>query len=111
MHPNHSSTQKSPQTITNNQLEQLLAMRETQKGLRDRLKLMDDAINEAEAQLIDQMNLGANLTECGYTLSVQETVRRYPAWKEHFLWRLGKTEADAVLESTPATVHRKLVIK
>jgi hypothetical protein len=42
---------------------------------------------------------------------IQENVRRYPAWKEHFLSRLGKAEADTILEATTPTVHKKLVIE
>lgn len=113
MHPNQSSLRKSPQTnaIANSQLEHLLAMREAQKGLRHRLKLMDDAIEKAESEIMEQLDCGVDLSACGYELSIQETVRRYPAWKEHFISRMGKEVADSVMENTAPVLHRKLVVK
>jgi hypothetical protein len=111
MHPNSSRTQSNPQSVTNAQIEQLLAMREAQKGLKDRLKLMDDAIDTAETALIAQISNGADLSKCGFDVRIQETERRYPAWKEYFIEKLGKGAADAILVATEPTVHRRVVIK
>lgn len=92
-------------------LEQLIAMRETQRSLKDRLELMDKAISEIEGRIIAQIDSGADFSRFGYSIAIQESSRRFPAWKEHFIGRLGKAEADAVLEATPATIYRKLVIR
>lgn len=93
------------------EIEKLLAMRETQKGLKERLALMEEAISQAEDLILSSIDAGADLSRLGYTVEVQESSRRYPAWKEHFISRLGKDAADAVLEGTKPTVFRKLVIK
>lgn len=111
MHPNTSLKQAVPHSINNSQIEQLLAMRETQKGLKERLNLMAEAVEKAENVLIDQVIAGADLSACGFEVCVQEIVRRYPAWKEHFIGKLGKSEADVVMENTTPVIHRKLVVK
>lgn len=110
MHPNTSLSQSNTQSITSAQIEQLLAMRETQKGLKERLKLMDEAVEKAEETIIDMVCKGADTFACGFEVRIQELERRYPAWKEHFISRLGKAEADSVMENTAPVMHRKLVV-
>jgi hypothetical protein len=88
-----------------------MAMRETQRALKDRLELMDRSIKDAETNLIAQIEAGADITQCGYDVSVQAVERRYPTWKEHFIESLGKDAADAVLEATKPTVYKRVVIK
>lgn len=101
---------RKPQ-ITTAEVESLLAMRETQNTLRDRLAVMDEAIKKSETALLGQIESGADLSGCRYSVNVEEFTRRYPAWKEHFISRLGKSEADAVMDSTAPVILRKLVIK
>jgi len=110
MNPNRLKKSQAPQ-INQTSIESILAMRETQRALKDRLRVMDDALDKAESTLIDAIDNGVDLSSIGYNVEVQENTRRYPAWKEHFISRLGKSEADAVMASTPETFHRKLVIK
>ncbi len=97
--------------VTNLEIEQLIAMRETQKSLKDRLALMDQSIDQLSEKLIGLVDSGADLSQCGYHVSIQTSERRYPAWKEHFISRLGKADADDILEATTPVIHRKLVIK
>jgi len=92
-------------------IEQLLAMRETQRSMRERLALIDESISGLENEVLTAIDLGADLRNLKYAVSVQTTERRYPSWKEHFISRLGKSEADSVLELTAPVTHRKLVIK
>jgi hypothetical protein len=97
--------------VTPNQIEQLIAMRETQRSLKERLTLMDDAIHTAQEAILGALDAGADLSYCPYSLSIQVQERRYPKWRDEFVSRLGKTEADQILANTTATVYRKLVIK
>lgn len=92
-------------------IEKLLAMRETQKSLKQRLALIEEAISQAECLIISSIDAGADLSRCGYSVEIQESSWHYPAWKEHFISRLGKEAADAVLDCTAPTVHRLLVIR
>lgn len=112
MHP-ISSLKKAPRkpSIAPSEVDKILAMRETQKALKDRLAFMEEAVKRAEAELIAAIDSGADTSLLGCQVSVESIERRYPAWKEHFISRLGKAETDAVMESTAPTMHRKLVIK
>ena len=91
MNPNSLKKSKAPQ-INQTSIESILAMRETQRALKDRLKVMDDALDKAEANLIRAIDAGTDLSSCGYAIQIQESIRRYPAWKEHFISRLGKSK-------------------
>ncbi len=91
-------------------IERLLALRETYQALKKRLDAMEATVDELETDLIAQVEAGVDFSIFGYEVKVQESTRRYPAWKEHFLARVGKAEADAILESTTQTILKKLVI-
>lgn len=99
------------QTVTSVQVERLLATRETYQALKKRLDAMAETLNELETEIIAQIEEGMDFSRLGYHVRVQETVRRYPAWKEHFLSYVGKAEADAVLEATPPIIHKKLIVE
>lgn len=111
-HPNqvlkHPSTST---TVEKSQIEQILALRESRKALADRLELIEKSLSEAETQIIFAIDSGANVANAGYAVSISETERRYPKWKEEFISVAGKAAADKVLEATPANVYRKLIIK
>ena len=99
------------QTINSVQVERLLATRETYRALKKRLDAMAETVDELESEIITQVEGGMDFSATGYNVRIQESIRRYPAWKEHFLSRLGKAEADAVLEATAPTIHKKLAIE
>lgn len=108
-----NTLRKAPQreVLSQADVEKLLALKETQKALKERLEVMDQAIRESEESILAQITRGADATHCGYAVSVQTIERRYPAWKEHFIEKLGKSAADAVLIATEPTVYRRVVIK
>ncbi len=93
------------------QIEKILAMRETQKALRERLALIEKAIGDAEGEVIGLVESGADTTQAGYAVSVSVSERRYPSWKEHFISLMGKEKADQILEQTTPTIYRRLVVK
>lgn len=102
----------SPRPVINpTDIQQIIAMREAREALRKRSELIDEALGGLEAKIVALVDSGADTANLGAVVSVHETSRRYPAWKEHFISRLGKFEADAVLESTIPSVSRKLVLK
>jgi hypothetical protein len=112
MNPNAALKKSPPAPILHQiEVEKVLALRETHKALKDRLELMDKALREAEGDVLAKLDAGADLAHCGYAVSVQVVERRYPAWKEEFIARLGKAHAGEVLESTEPTVYRKVVVK
>lgn len=93
------------------EIERLRAMRETYQALKKRLDTVTKTVDELESQVISQVEAGTDFSAMGYLVRIQETIRRYPAWKEHFLSRVGKAEADAILEATPPTIDKKLIIE
>jgi hypothetical protein len=93
------------------EVQKLIAMRETQKALKSRLELMDQAVKESEAVIIAAVDAGAAIEGLGVDLRIEEVSRRYPAWKEHFISRMGKAVADEVLEHTAPVTYRRVVIK
>lgn len=108
---NQKVVQQRFSTVEKVKVEQILAMRETRKALQERLELVEKALSTAEDEIIGLIELGADVASAGYALSVNESQRRYPAWKEHFISFMGKAKADDILEATPATIYKKLVIK
>jgi len=97
-------------TVTNIEVEQLLALRETQKELKRRLELVDQSVESAEQAIVSKLDSGADLTACGFGLEVKECERRYPAWKEHFIELAGKDAAHRVLAQTDPKIYRNLRI-
>ncbi len=91
-------------------VEWLLALRESYQALKKRLDAMEETVDELESGIIAQVESGLDFSIFGYEIKVQESTRRYPAWKEHFIERLGKSEADSVLAATKPTILKKLVI-
>lgn len=109
MHP--TSALNRVEVLRTSQVENLLAMKETQKALRDRLAIMDQAIEKQESEIVGMLERGCDASRCGYLIAIDEVSRRYPKWKEEFISRMGKPAADAVLAATPATVSKRLVVK
>lgn len=92
-------------------LDRLLTLKDTAKALQSRPeRLAEEAESLEEATLISQVENGV-ITPPGVELTVQVMERRFPAWKEEFISRLGKTEADLVLESTPSKIYKRLVVR
>ncbi len=98
-------------TVTNLEIEELLALKETQKELKRRLALIDQSVQSSEGAIIVKLDSDADLSSCGFGLEVKESERRYPAWKEHFTELAGKEAADRVLAQTEPKVYRNLRIE
>lgn len=108
---NPTGLRHSSPTVEKSEIEKVLALRESRKALADRLQLIEAALSESENEIIAQIDAGADLSQTGYAISINESERRFPRWKEEFISIAGKPAADRVLEATPATVYRRLVVK
>src|ERR1700730_7335305 len=95
--------------VTVHEVEQALALRETLQGLKKRMDLIETSLQETETTIISKLDAGADFSSCGYSIFVKEVQKRYPSWKEEFLSRLGKSEADAVMETTEPKIYRNLI--
>lgn len=105
-----SSNAAYQMTITDIQIQTYLTFKEERDKLKKKLKEMDEGIKSLEQNYIEIIqNGGEVLSE--RILEVKEVSKRYPAWKEHFIDKCGKQEADKVLEITEPKSYLKLVIK
>lgn len=105
-----TSLNQPKSTVSNTEIEAYLSMQETRKSLKSRLELMEQAVDKAEAEILAKIDAGADLMGCGYSIVVNVTERRNVRWKEEFLSRCGKAEADLVTNATTPTRYRRLVI-
>lgn len=97
--------------ITLAEIESIVAMRETLKSDKERLEILQDIIKIHEQEIIRKLDQGAYVSSCEYVVSVRETEKRFPAWKEYFIENCGKALADENLDDTEETVYRDLLIK
>lgn len=97
--------------ITATEVNEFLAMKESIAALKRRIELLTKSVNQTEENLIAKIDLGANAAACGFLLSVRDSEKRFPAWKEHYISACGKEAADRILESTEAKLYRDLIFK
>lgn len=107
MNPNAA---KKP-LITVTEVNEYLALKESIQALKRRIELLTESLDHSEANLISKIDFGADANACGFNLSVRESEKRFPAWKEHFIAKCGKVAADRILESTDAKLYRDLIVK
>ncbi len=101
---------QTTEKMSQNGIEQLLAMKESKANLKKRLELISSSIADLESDLIAKVERG-EVIDGKFTLKVKRTEKRFPAWKEHFISLAGKEEADAILDSTIPKVYKALNIK
>ena len=97
--------------VTTRSVESYLAAREAYQSLKKRLSLLEEAMKGQEGQLISQIEGGAELATVPYLISIQIIERRFPAWKEEFISRLGKQLADQIHQATRPRIYKSLVVK
>lgn len=97
--------------ITASDVNEYLALKESIQALKRRIEMLTESLDQSETTLISKLDFGADTSACGFNLSIRETEKRFPAWKEHYIEACGKEAADDILEGTQAKVYRDLVIK
>lgn len=99
------------QVITSTEINEYLALKESIAALKRRIETLTKSTDKLEETIVSKLDFGADASTCGFLLSIRQSEKRFPAWKEHFIQTCGKQEADRVLESTEAKVYRDLIIK
>ncbi|POB13862.1 hypothetical protein [Halobacteriovorax sp. DA5] len=101
---------KIKECITDIDLQQIIKLRETKKILQDQLKDMTDNLHHLEESVISKLKDGCiNLTT--KQLTIKESQRRFPSWKEHFIEKCGKQMATVIIENTEPKRYETLTIK
>lgn len=96
-------------SVDDTDISKLLNLRESKSFLKKRLEQIDSDIEAIEKDLIERIDLGAQII-CRYPVSVKVTERRYPSWKEEFIKLAGEQKAKNITELTPPTVSKSIVV-
>lgn len=102
------SSIKQPK-ITDSEVVHIQTLREMTKVLKARLEKLENELEANESQVIDLLENGAT-NDSNFNISVNETSRRYPKYKEELEKRLGENVLNQIIESTEAKISKKLVI-
>ncbi len=102
------SSLKQPK-ITDSEVAHIQTLREMTKVLKARLEKLENELEANESQVINLLESGAT-NDSGFNISVNETSRRHPKYKEELEKRLGETVLNQIIENTEAKISKKLVI-
>lgn len=102
------SSVKQPK-ITDSEIAHIQTLRDMAKVLKARLEKLENELEANESYVIELLETGA-VNECSFNISVSETSRRYPKYKEELEKRLGEKVLNQIIENTEAKVSKKLVI-
>ena len=95
--------------VTDVEISQILLMREMKKKLSKKLEKLSDELKDIENQVIELIECGADL-ECDFNISVNESYKTYPKYKEELEKRLGEKVIKEIIDSTQPQQFKKLVI-
>lgn len=89
-------------------VEQLLALKDSVSSLRKRLRALEEAADVHEGRLVLFVEGGGSVE--GFDLSVKVQERRVPSYRDWLLKLAGSEAVAKAIENTPPTVTKKLVI-
>lgn len=95
--------------ITDSEVAQIQTLREMTKVLKARLEKLENELEANESHVIGLIESGAS-NECSFNISINETSRRYPKYKEELEKRLGEKVLNEIIENTEPKISKKLVI-
>ena len=95
--------------ITNSEIAHIQTLRDMAKVLKARLEKLENELEANESYVIDLLENGAS-NECSFNISVNETSRKHPKYKEEIEKRLGEKVLNQIIENTEAKISKKLVI-
>ena len=95
--------------ITDHEISQILSMREMKKRLSKKLEKLDLELKQMEKEAIDLIECGCEI-DSSFNISISETYKTYPRYKEELEKRLGKKVVREIIDSTTPQQFKKLVI-
>ena len=96
-------------TVTAREIEQVLALRRTFEAQKKRLEMAENALNEAEQNIMVRINTGAAVIS-PHQVSLKSIERRNVGWKSVLVEHIGHEAAEAILNDTAPTVTYRLLI-
>jgi hypothetical protein len=97
--------------ISRHPINELLARRDQVEKLRSALKEAESEENELSQLIIDALRNSARISAMPWTIEIQVSERRSPAYKEVLLREKGQEFVEQVIASTTPKVFEKLVIR
>jgi hypothetical protein len=95
--------------VTDYEIEKIISLREIKKLLSKKLDKLDKELKKEETELIEVISLGAEV-DSNFNVSINESFKTYPKYKEEILRRLGQDTIDDIIQSTEPIRSQKLVI-
>lgn len=95
--------------ITDDEISQVLSLREMKKALSKKLDKIDAKLKKSERELIELLECGCDV-DSSFNISINETSKTYPKYKEEIEKRLGEEVLKEIIESTAPKQFKKLVI-
>lgn len=95
--------------ITNSEIAHIKTLRDMAKALKDRLDKLEIELETNEAFVISLLDSGA-LNASSFNISVNETSRKHPKYKEEIEKRLGEVVLNEIIQNTESRISKKLVI-
>jgi hypothetical protein len=95
--------------ITDDDISQVLSLREMKKRLSKKLENIDFQLKQNEKELIELIECGCEL-DSSFNISINESFKRYPRYKDELEKRLGEKIIKEIIDSTEPQQFKKLVI-
>lgn len=95
--------------ITNSEIAHIQTLRDMAKALKHRLDKLENELVANETFIIQLLDSGA-INGSSFKISVNETSRKHPKYKEEIEKRLGEVVLNEIIENTEPKTSKKLVI-
>lgn len=95
--------------ITNSEIAHIKTLREITKALKERLDKLESELEVNETFVIGLLDSGA-LNASSFNISINETSRKHPKYKEEIEKRLGEIVLNEIIQNTESKTFKKLVI-
>ena len=96
--------------VTDDQISRILSLREMKKALSKKLEKLENDLKLSESQIIDLIECGCEINS-DFNISISESEKIYPKYKEEIEKRLGEKVLNEIINSTVPKLFKKLVIK
>jgi hypothetical protein len=95
--------------ITDSEIAHIKTLRDMAKALKQRLDKLETELEANEMFVIQLLDSGA-ANDSSFNISVNETSRKHPKYKEEIEKRLGEVVLNEIIENTEPKTSKKLVI-
>jgi len=96
--------------VTDEQISRILSLREMKKALSKKLDKLEDELKSNESQIIELIECGCEV-DSEFNISINESSKVYPKYKEEIENRLGDKVLKEIINSTQPKLFKKLIIK